>query len=89
MMKTLKPERKKLRSCELDLKITVGGISTDTCTGTGICAVATTMPPEYWQIKASTMASHNYILTQCSRTSNEKRAATTRHFPIAPTTWDP
>jgi hypothetical protein len=74
---TLKPERKKLKSCEPDLKITVGGRNGDDNDAT-----------EYWY-HASTMASHsNYIDTMLASPMQESNTYEIRFPDVARVTWD-
>jgi hypothetical protein len=73
---TLKPKRKKLRSCEPDLKITVGG------------AVEGCDPVVYWY-HASVMATHsNYIDIMLASGMKESNNYAVSFPDIAPTTWE-
>jgi hypothetical protein len=73
---TLKPERKKLKSCEPDLKITVGG------------AVDGSDAIEYWY-HASIMANHsNYIDTMLASGMKESNTYEVSFPDIAPATWE-
>jgi hypothetical protein len=78
----MKPERKRLRSSEPDLKITVGGGST--CTGAG----GTSEAVEYWY-HSSVMATHsNYIDTILATPMQESKTYELSFSDIAPFTWD-
>jgi hypothetical protein len=72
----LKPERKKLKSCEPDLKITVGG------------AVDGSDAVDYWY-HASVMAIHsNYIDTMLASGMKESNTYEVSFPDIPPATWD-
>ena len=73
---TLKPERKKLRSCEPDLKITVGGGGENE------------NPVDYW-CHASVMATHSKYVDAILANGMKESTAREISFPdIAPATWE-
>jgi hypothetical protein len=73
---TLEPERRKLKSCEPDMKITVGG------------AVDGSDAIEYWY-HASIMANHsNYIDTMLASGMKESNTYEVSFPDIPPATWE-
>jgi hypothetical protein len=75
---TSKPERKKLRSCEPDLKITVGGSLSG----------GDKQAAEYWY-HASTMASHSNYIDAMLASPMKESSTYEIHFPdVARVAWD-